>query len=107
MTSFYGTRAVDNQGKAISSVKANKEGHNVDAIADGLFRITLMVCFRRRGGSQASNVEKLINALADARDEESFSGFVITADCRYGKMSMVPGSAKKDIGFIFRMHEHL
>ena len=112
---LYGTRASDNQVKTIRSRKADKEGHCVDALADALFRVTLMVRFRRRGESQASNVEKLVNTVVDARGEESLSEFVITADRGYGKMSMIPSLARKEInsllrkplGFIFIMPEHL
>ena len=45
----YGSRAVDNQVKTLNSRKADREGHAADAIADALFRITIMVRFRRRG----------------------------------------------------------
>ena len=66
-----------------------------------------MVRFRRRGESQACNVEKLVNTVVDARGEESLSGFVITADRGKGKMKMIPSLARKGIGFIFIMPEHL
>ena len=104
---LYGIRASDNQVKTTSSRKAGKEGHCVDALADALFCVTLMVRFRRRGESQASNVEKLVRTVVDARGEESLSGFVFTADRGYGKMSMIAFLARKGIGFIFIMPEHL
>ena len=43
----------------------------------------------------------------DARGEESLSGFLITADRGYEKMSMIRSLARKGIGFIFIMPEHL
>lgn len=48
---LYGTRAHDNQVKTISVRKADKEGHTVDAIADIIFRVTLMARFRRHDES--------------------------------------------------------
>lgn len=66
-----------------------------------------MVRFRRRGESQTSGVEKLINAVVNARGDESLSGFVIAADRGYRKMRMMPGLSRRGIGFIFTMPEHL
>lgn len=104
---LYGTRANDNQVKMLSARKADKEGHCVDAIADALFRITFMVRFRRRGESQTENVEKLINSIVDERGESSLSGFVVTADRGYGKISMIPSLATRGVGFVFIMPQHL
>ena len=44
-----GTRAGDNQVKSLSIRKADREGHTADAIVDALFRVKLIVRFRRRG----------------------------------------------------------
>lgn len=78
---LYGTRASNNQVETISSRKADREGHTADAIADELFRITLMVRFRRRGVSQSSNVSSLLDAVLEGRGEHSLHGFIVTADC--------------------------
>lgn len=62
---LYGTRAWDNQVKSLSNRKANKEGHTADMICDALFRVTLGVRFRRRGESQATNLDKLLDSLLE------------------------------------------
>ena len=56
---LYGTRARDNHVKTLSARKADREGHTANAVADALFRVTLMVRFRRRGEWQSTNVSKL------------------------------------------------
>lgn len=61
----------------------------------------------QKGNSQACDVEKVIDIIIDAQGEQSFSGIVITADRGYGEMSLVPALAKKGIGFLFIMPEHL
>lgn len=45
---FFVTRAADVQVKILSSKKAEKEGHSVDAVADALFRVLLGISLRRR-----------------------------------------------------------
>jgi hypothetical protein len=104
---LYGTRAVDNQVKTLSSRKADREGHCADALADALFRITLFVRFRRRGNSQANNVRNLLNCVLESRGEQSFHGFTITADRGYAKMSLVKELLKFDLGIVLVMPEHL
>lgn len=52
-------------------------------------------------------MEKLIGALLEARGELSLTGFFLTADRGYGNFAMVPGLARKGIGFIFIMPAHL
>lgn len=37
---IFGTRAVDNQVKSLSSRKNEIEGHTADSILDALFRVT-------------------------------------------------------------------
>lgn len=57
---LYGTRASDNQVKSLSARKSDREGHTADAIADGLFRVTLMIRSRHRGEGQSTNISNLI-----------------------------------------------
>ena len=49
---MYGTRARDNQVKALSDRKSKAEGCIADVVADALFRIAFSVRFRRRGDKQ-------------------------------------------------------
>lgn len=104
---LYGTRAADNQVKTLSNRKADKEGHTADAIADALFRITLMVRFRRRGISQTDNVYSLVEAILEGRGEQSVHGFILTADRGYGKLSLMRELLCHRIGSIMIMPEHL
>ena len=86
---LYGTRAKDNQNKSLSSRKADREGHTADAIADALFRVTLVIRFRRRGERQTSNIRHIIITLIECRGEQSIHGLVITADRGYGGLSLI------------------
>ena len=104
---LYGTRAGDNQVKSISSGKADREGHTADAIADALFRVTLMVRFRRRGEKQSDNVKQLIRNLLEGHGEHSIHGLVFTADRGYGSMALLKLLLSYNIGSIFIMPEHL
>ncbi|PXF43989.1 hypothetical protein BWQ96_06222 [Gracilariopsis chorda] len=104
---LYGTRASDNQVKSLSNRKADREGHQADAIADSLFRVTLMVRFRRRGESVFSNVRNLVDALLEGRAEQSIRGFVLTADRGYGKVALLRELLKHGIGSIMIMPDHL
>ena len=47
-------RTVDNLVKTTNSRKTDKEGHIVDTIVDGFFRIALIVRFRRRENHKPS-----------------------------------------------------
>ena len=77
---LYDTRAVDNQVKTFSSRKADRKGYAADSIADALFRITLMVRFRRRGISQSNNVYSLVKSVLEGIGERSVRSFILTAD---------------------------
>lgn len=83
---MYGTRASDNQVETLSARKEDREGHCADALADALFRITLMVIFRRRRETQAANVSRLFSTLLEGRGEQSLHGLVITAYRGYGSI---------------------
>lgn len=63
--------------------------------------------FRPLGEVHTVNGEKLIVGLFEARGEQSLSGFVITADRGYVKLSMVPNLSQKGIEFDLIMPEHL
>lgn len=104
---LYGTRAADNQVKTLSARKADKEGHVADAVADAFFRISLAVRFRRRGESQAENVDKVLQTLLGGRGEQSVLGFVVTADRGYGNLSLLKNLLKQGIGAVMVMPEHL
>lgn len=104
---LYRTRASDNQLKTLSARKADKEGHMADVIADSLFRVVLATRFRRRQESQERNVTKLIEVLLDGMRQKSLSGFVLTGDRGYGKLSLVQELRKLGVGTIFIMPSHL
>ena len=104
---LYGTRATDNQVKTLSNRKSDREGHAADTIADALFRVTLMVRFRRRGVSQAENVSMLVQAILEGRGEQTLHGFIVTADRGYGKISLMRELLHLRIGSITVMPEHL
>jgi len=102
-----GTGGSDNHIKSSGPRKADKEVHSLDAIADVLFRTTLMAKFRRRGEAQVPNVEKLLDGLLEAREEQKLTGFLVTADRCYGNFEMVQKLGTRGIGFMFIMPEHL
>lgn len=104
---LYGTRPSDNQVKTISSRKADREGHTADAIADALFRITLMVRFRRRGVTQTSNVSSLLDALLEGRGEQSVHGLVVTAERGYGKLELIEELVRHCVWAILVMPDHV
>lgn len=104
---LYGTRAEDIHVKTTSMSKADREGHSADAVADALFRLTLMVRFRRRGEQQAINVQRLIDNLVEGRGEHSLHGLTLTADRVYGNMTLIRNLLCHDIGSILIMPQHL
>ena len=104
---LYGTRASDNQVKALCSRKASKEGHSAGAIADALFRVTLAVRFRRRGESQFENVSKMLDLVFEGRGERSLHGFVLTADRGYGRIELMQMLLDKSIGSVCVMPHHI
>lgn len=104
---LYGTRAADNQVKTLSARKADREGHVADSLADAFFRLTLALRFRRRGESQAQNVDSLLSNLLAVRGEKSLLGFVITADRGYGKFSLLKRLLKRGIGAMMIMPDHV
>ena len=104
---LYGSRATDNQVKTFSNRKSDREGHAADTIADAIFRVTLMVRFRRRGVSQAENVSMLVQAILEGRGGQTLHGFIVTADGGYGKISLMRELLYLRIGSIMVMPEHL
>lgn len=46
-----------------------------------------MVCFRRREETQGSCVASIVDALLYGRSEQHLSGFTVTADRGYGRLS--------------------
>ena len=104
---LYGARASDNQVKTLSARKADREGNTADAMADALFRVTLMIMFRRRGEGQSANVSNLIGTLLEGGGEQSLHGLIITADRGYGSFSLIQNLLTSGIGSIVIMPEHL
>lgn len=104
---LYGTRARDNQVKTLSSRKADKEGHSADVLCDAFFRITLGVRFRRRGESQASNVEKLLDVFTSGHGEMSLRGIVASADRGYGSLKLLKNFISRGMGGVMIMPNHL
>ena len=104
---LYGTRASDNQVKTLSSRKADREGHTADALCDALFRVTYMVRFRRREETQASCVASMIDALLEGRGERHLSGFTVTVDRGYGKLSTLTSLFIRGINYILIMPDHI
>ena len=104
---LYGTRAGDNQMKSLSIRKADREGYTADAIADTLFRVTLIVRFRRRGEKQSHNVKHLIRNLLEGHGEHSVHGLVCTADRGYGSTALLRSLLSDNIGSIIIIPEHL
>lgn len=95
---LYGTRARDNQVKTLSSRKADKEGHSADVLCDTLFRITLGVRFRRRGDSQASNADKLLDVFNSGHGEISLRRIVASADRGYGSLKLLKNLISRGMG---------
>ena len=104
---LYGTRARDNQVKKLSARKADREGHTADAFADALFKVSLMVRFRRRGESQSTNVSKLLKNVIEGRGEQSLHGLIVTADRGYGGLSLIRIVLQHGVGSITVLPNHL
>ena len=69
---LYGTCAVDNKVKTLSSIKADFKGYAADELADALFRITLMDRFRRRGISQCISVYSFVESVLEGRGNGAY-----------------------------------
>ena len=66
-----------------------------------------MVRFRRPGVSQAENVFILVHAILEGRGEQIVHRFILTADPRYGQISLMRKLLYLRIGSITVMPEHL
>lgn len=104
---LYGTRARDNQVKTLSARKADKEGHSADVICDAIFRITLGVRFRRRGETQATNVDRLLDVFVAGHGEISLRGIIASADRGYGSITLLKSFLSRGMGGIMIMPSHL
>lgn len=81
---LYGTRASDNHIKALFTRGAHRNGHTADALCDALFRVKLMVRFRKREEMQASSVAFIVDALLEDRGERHLRGVTVTPHRGYG-----------------------
>lgn len=86
---IYGTRARDNQVKALRNRKAGKEGHCTDWLCESCFRITLGARFRRRGGTQFRNAGKLLNELLEGHWIIFLRGVIVSVDRGYGSLKLL------------------
>lgn len=75
--------------KKLSSRKADREGHCVDALADPFSSITLLVRFMRRGQSQAHSVDEILRKALRKISSQSNKGLVVTEDRGYAKLALL------------------
>lgn len=70
----------------LSARKEDKKGHPIVSVCTAPPTIAVGVRFRRRGESQASNLEKLLNTLSEDRGEMSMHGMIVTVDMGEGAL---------------------
>lgn len=101
------SRSADVPVKMLNDRKAEQEGHNIDVVADTLFRLEICARFNQRDESTVQKVSMLLAALKEGRGEMQCRTTVFTVDRGCGRQNIIDTVSAVGFSSFFIMPDHL